>query len=64
MKITFEEDSGNVVVWYVPEEKLQSLLNVKGVSRLFGIPAGTVAARVHRGWPVLMALATEDNKKQ
>lgn len=59
MKITFEEDSGNVVVWYVQEEKLQSLLNVKGCADLFGIPAGTVSARLHRGWPVLLALVTK-----
>lgn len=65
MKITFEqEDSENAVVWYVPDEKLLNILNVKGCSDLFGIPAGTVSARLHRGWPVLLALVTENNKKQ
>lgn len=64
MKITFEQDSGNVVVWDdVPEEKLQSLLNVRRCADLFGINESTAWARVARGWPVLMALATEDHKQ-
>ncbi|MDI6635364.1 hypothetical protein [Pantoea dispersa] len=63
MKITFES-ADSVVVWCVQEEKLQNLLNVKGCADLFGIPAGTVSARLHRGWPVLLALATKENKKQ
>lgn len=64
MKITFES-ADSVVVWdNIPEEKLQSLLNVKGCAELFAIPAGTVSARLHRGWPVLLSLATEHNKKK
>lgn len=65
MKIHFIDESGCVVVWdNIPDEKLQSILNVKGCADLFGIPAGTVSARLHRGWPVLLSLAAENNKKQ
>ncbi|HDK7017164.1 TPA: hypothetical protein M4161_004482 [Klebsiella pneumoniae] len=62
MKITFES-ADSVVVWNdVPEEKLQSLLNVRRCADLFGINECTALARVHRGWPVLLALATDENK--
>ncbi|TPV32738.1 hypothetical protein [Pantoea anthophila] len=64
MKITFEQDSGNVVVWDVSEEKLSQLLNVRGCAMNFGINEHTASARVRRGWPVLLALATDDEEKQ
>jgi len=64
MKITFEQDGGTVVVWKdVPEEKLQSLLNVRRCADLFGINESTALARVARGWPVLLALATDEDKQ-
>lgn len=63
MKITFESEAGSVVVWDdVPEEKLQSLLNVRRCADHFGINECTALARVHRGWPVLLALATDEDK--
>lgn len=62
MKITFEQDSGNVVVWDVQEDKLQKILNVKGCADLFGIPQATVATRIMRGWDVLLSLATKERK--
>ncbi|MDU6438924.1 MAG: hypothetical protein E6559_03245 [Pantoea sp.] len=64
MKITFEQDSGNVVVWdSVPEEELSKFLNVSACAKHLGINENTAWARMSRGWPVLMALATEDNKQ-
>lgn len=64
MKITFEQDSGNVVVWEnIPESKLQNILNIKGCAEYFGLNRNSVAARIARGAPVLMALATEDHKQ-
>ncbi|MFM8097968.1 hypothetical protein PU656_18725 [Klebsiella pneumoniae] len=64
MKITFET-ADSVVVWDdVPEEKLSQLLNVRGCAMNFGINEHTASARVRRGWPVLLALATDDEEKQ
>lgn len=63
MKIHFTDESGSVVVWDVPEDKLQSLLNVRACAKHFGINENTTWARVCRGWPVLLALATEDNNQ-
>lgn len=59
MKIQFTDQAGIVVVWDVPEDKLQQILNVKGCADLFGIPQSTVATRIARSWPVLIALATQ-----
>lgn len=64
MKIQFITDSGNVIVWNnVPEDKLQSLLNVRQCAELLGIKEGTVFSRIHRKWPVLLALATDEPKQ-
>jgi len=64
MKITFESKAGVVVVWDdVPEDKLQSLLNVRRCADFFGINESTAWARVARGWPVLLALATNEQKQ-
>ncbi|MDU4288641.1 hypothetical protein [Mixta calida] len=64
MKIQFIDESGSLVVWdNVPEDKLQSLLNVRACAKHFGINENTALARVHRDWPVLLALATEEPKQ-
>jgi len=63
MKIQFTDESGSEVVWFVPEDKLQSLLNVRRCAEHFGINENTTWARVRRGWPVLLALATDEPKQ-
>ncbi|XXN65128.1 hypothetical protein ACRQ84_06170 [Enterobacter ludwigii] len=63
MKIQFTDESGSVVVWDVPEDKLQSLLNVRACAKHFGINENTAWTRIKRGWHVLLALATEEPKQ-
>lgn len=62
MKIEFTDQAGSVVVWNVPEDKLQSLLNVRACAKHLGINENTAWARVCRDWPVLLALATKEAK--
>jgi len=61
MKIIFKsDDSDQVVGWDVPENMLAEVLNITACAKLQGLSPDTVKSRMRRGWPVLMALATEE----
>ncbi|MXP59553.1 hypothetical protein [Pantoea sp. Taur] len=60
MKITFEKDDGQTVIWTgINDEDLSNFLNITAVAKHFNININTASARVSRGWCVLKALATE-----
>lgn len=64
MKIIFKSDDSDQVVevagWDVPENMLAEVLNITACAKLQGLSPDTVKSRIRRGWPVLMALATEE----
>lgn len=63
MKIIFKsDDSDKVVGWDVPENMLAEVLNITACAKLLGINPDTAKSRLRRGWPVLLALATTDEK--
>lgn len=63
MKIIFKDDLNDQVVgWDVPENMLAEVLNITACAKLLGLNPDTVKSRLRRAWPVLLALATTDEK--
>lgn len=61
MKIIFKsDDSDQGIGWDVPANMLAEVLNITACAKLQGLSPDTVKSRIRRGWPVLMALATEE----
>ncbi|MFC0139375.1 hypothetical protein ACFFJN_04245 [Erwinia mallotivora] len=63
MKILFKDENGTVVSWNLEDQQLSSVINICGACRLLGLNYETVKSRINRGWPVLLALATQEEKR-
>ncbi|MBZ7458996.1 transcriptional regulator [Klebsiella michiganensis] len=60
MKITFEDDSGQKVIWFnLSESDLRKYFNLSALAQANGLAESTVRSRLHRGMPLLLALNVE-----
>lgn len=60
MKITFEDDSGQRVIWSnLSESDLRKYFNLSALAQANGLAESTVRSRLHRGMPLLLALNVE-----
>ncbi|MDU4127991.1 hypothetical protein [Pantoea sp.] len=60
MKITFEDDSGQKIIWSnLSESDLRKYFNLSALAQANGLAESTVRSRLHRGMPLLLALNVE-----
>ncbi|WP_313571661.1 hypothetical protein [Pantoea piersonii] len=60
MKITFEDDGGQKVIWSdLSESDLRKYFNLSALAQANGLAESTIRSRLHRGMPLLLALNVE-----
>lgn len=64
MRLTFEDESGQKIVWNdLTENDLRKLFNLSAISAARGLAESTVRSRIHRGMPLLLAINVAESEQ-